>query len=121
MRFLAVLRNVLSGQVLFPLLQVALILFVLFAIFRNRRQEKKGGPKLRVTRGKASMSRFYGAYAALSGLLVALCLSVNVADNHRVLWAILDTVLVAYVCLLNPWFRNVLLGWAQRLTKIEET
>lgn len=121
--FLAILRAVLSDAILFPLLQVALVAFVLFAIFRNWRQERRagrGGTTLRITRGEASMARFYGTYAAVNSLLVALCLSVEVARNHRILWVTLDTVLVAYVCLLNPWFRNVLLHWARELRKIEE-
>ena len=34
--------------------------------------------------------------------------------NHRVLWVALDTMLIAHVCLLNPWFRNFVPGWADR-------
>ena len=121
-RLLAALTDALSDAILFPLLQAALVLFVLFAILRNWRQERRagrGGATLSVTRGESSMARFYGMYAAVSGLLVAWCLSVKVAKDHRVLLVTLDNVLVAYVCLLNPWFRNVLLGWARWLTKIE--
>jgi hypothetical protein len=117
------LNQLLSDAVLFPALQVALMIFVLFAVLRNWFQARKAGRgsvTLTVTRGDVSMGRFYGTYAAISGLLIAICLSVNAAKNHRVLWVVIDTVLVAYVCLLNAWFRNLLLGWAGRLTKIEK-
>jgi hypothetical protein len=117
------LSELLSDAVLFSALQVALVMFVLFAALRNWFQARKAGRgsvTLTVTRGDASMARFYGTYAAISGLLIAICLSVDVAKNHRVLWVVIDTVLVAYVCLFNPWFRNLLLGWAERLSKIEK-
>jgi len=116
------LTELLSDGVLFPLLQGALVVFVLFAAFRSwlqARRAGRGGASLVVTRGEGSMSRFYGTYAAISGLFIALSLSVDVAKNHRIFWVLLDTVLVAYVCLLNPWFRNALLGWSEQLKKIE--
>ena len=112
-----------SDAVLFPALQVGLVAFALFAAVREWFQARKagrGGTSLQVTRGDASMGRFYGTYAAISGLLIAICLSVDVAKNHRVLWVVVDTALVAYVCLFNPWFRNLLLEWAGQLTKIEK-
>jgi len=113
----------LSDAVLFPALQGALMMFVLFAVLRNWFQVRNAGSgsvTLVVTRGDASMKLFYGTYAAISGLLIAICLSVDVAKNHRVLWAVVDILLIAYVCLFNPWFRNLLFGWAERLTKIEK-
>jgi hypothetical protein len=111
-----------SDAVLFPALQAALVLFVLFAAFRNYFQARKaghGGVSLQVIRVDASMGRFYGTYAAISGLLIAICFSVDAAKNHRVLWVVVDTALVAYVCLFSAWFRNLLLQWAEQLTKIE--
>ncbi len=117
------LSELLSDAVLFPALQVALVMFMLFAALRNWLQDRKvgrGSVTATVLRGDGSMARFYGTYAAISGLLIAICLSVDVAKDHRVLWVVIDTVLVAYVCLFNPWFRNLLIGCAGRLTKIEK-
>ena len=112
-----------SDSYLFPIMQGSLVMFVMFAIFRERLQQRKagrGGVTLQVGRGDASMALFYGMYAAISGFLVAVCLTVEIARDHRVLWATVDTALVAYVCLLNPWFRNHLVGWAERLKGIEK-
>jgi hypothetical protein len=117
------LTYLLSDAVLFPALQITLALFALFALLLNRMQVRKagcGGVTLTVKRGDTSMRLFYGMYATISGLLIAICLSVDVAKNHRVLWVVMDIVLVAYVCLFNPWFRNLLLEWAEGLTKIEK-
>lgn len=119
---LATMSNLLSDDVLFPVLQGALVALVLVAFLCNEIQARRagrGGAKLTVTRGEKSMSIFYGTYAAITGLLVAICLSVDIARNHRTLWVALDTILVAYICLGNPCSRSLLLSWANRLTKIE--
>ncbi len=99
------------------------MLFALFALLRNwiaARNAGRGGTTMQITRGDASMKYFYGAYAAVSGLLVAICLSVDVAKDHRVLWVVVDAAAVAYVSLFNVWFRNHLLGFANYLSKLEK-
>lgn len=63
------------------------------------------------------MAIFYGAYLALTGIFVTLSLAVKLAEHHRVFFTILDVSVIAYVCLLNTWFRNALLGWTSNLSK----
>jgi hypothetical protein len=112
-----------SDPVLFPSLQIVLLLVVFLALFMDFwvfLRVGRRGRTIAVSRGEKSMSLFYGIYAALSGLFIAICLSVDTAKGYRVFWAIVDTILIAYLCIFNPWFRNVLLGWAAWLTKIEE-
>ena len=73
---------------MFPILQVGLVAFVLFAVHHNwiqARRAGRGGVTLLVTRGEISMSRFFATYAAISGLLIAICLTVEVARNQRIL------------------------------------
>jgi len=113
-----------SDEVLFPGLQLVLIGFAVFAAMMDawqaRRAGRGGGVGLQVIRSERSMGLFYGTYAATTGLLVAVCLGVDMAAHHRVLWVILDTFLIAYVCLFNGWFRNKLVGWANALSKLEK-
>ncbi len=112
-----------SDAVLFWVLQAGLVLFALFALLRNwiaARKAGRGGIAMQITRGDASMKYFYGGYAAISGLLVAVCLSVDVAKDHRVLWVVIDASTVAYVCLFNVWFRNHLVRFADYLSKLEK-
>lgn len=113
------LTEISSDTTLFPLLQVALMLFVIFAVFKNHfhKTEDLGGVSPKIERGETTMGYFYGTYTAISALLVGICLVVS--TSHRVFWAILDTLLVAYVCLINQWFRNKLVGWTMKL-KIEK-
>ncbi len=117
-----VLARLLSDEILFPLLQLCLVAFVLNATVRSITLAIRaglGGATLSVKRGEQSMAIFYGTYAAVSGLLVAICLSVEVARIHRVFWVFADTILWWQVCLRNTWFRNELLGWSQNLAKLE--
>ena len=112
-----------SDSVLFFVLQATLVIFVMFAAAQEWcavRRAGRGGATLKVTRSRESMMQFYGAYAAISGILIAVCLSTEVAKNHRVFWTVFDVLLVAYVCLFNPWFRNLLLNRVSRLTTIEQ-
>ena len=116
------LCELMSDVYLFPAIQIALVSFFFFALLMSFIQSikaGKGGFSLTVTRGNESMGYFFGFYAAMNGLLVAICLSTDYAKDYRVFWSVFDTLLVAYTCLYNIWFRNKLLGWVEHLTKIE--
>ena len=111
-----------SDEIVFWALQLFVVGFVLFAALLNAWhawRAGRGSVTLEVKRSPQSMNLFYGMYAAITGVLVALCLQVNVATHHRVIWVLVDTLLVAYLCLRNAWFRNKLVGVANALASIE--
>lgn len=113
----------LSDEILFPLLQLGVAAFAAYAWYRARplrQQRGNGGVKAEITRGPSTMLKFYAAYGSITGVLIAIVSASDVANQHRVLWILVDVVLVAYVCLVNAWFRNALLGWASALTKLEK-
>jgi hypothetical protein len=123
------LCHIFCDAFLFWILQAVIVLFALFAALRNwiaARKAGRGGATMQIKRGETSMRYFYGAYAAINGLLVAICLSVDapVVKNHRIFLAVVDTAAVAYVCIFNGWFRNHFLRFAFRfvdyLSKLEE-
>jgi len=104
-------------------MQVGLVLFALYAALRDwiaARKAERGALKMQITRSDTSMKLFYGTYVAISGVIVAICLSVDAAKDHRVVCVLVDTFAVAYVCLLNGWFRNHLVGFANYLAKLEK-
>jgi hypothetical protein len=112
-----------SDEVLFLVLQLMLIGFAAFAKLtdaRHARRAGRGGTTLQVGRSEQSMRLFYGTYAAITGVLIAVCLSVEMVKQHRVIWVILDTFLIAYICLFNMWFRNKLVGRVAALSKLEK-
>lgn len=111
-----------SDNVLFWVVQLSIVVLFVIAFIGNmiaKRRAGNGGVTASVERGKESMALFYSSYIALSGLLVALCLSVEIVSTHKVFWVIFDTSIPVYICLLNPWSRNLLVGWAGDLQKIE--
>src|SRR5207247_7554707 len=111
-----------SDAVLFWALQVSLLLFALFAALRDWiavRNARHSEATRQIIRGETSMGYFYATYAAISGLVAAICLSVDVAKDHCVLWVLVDTAAVAYVCLFNGWFRCNLVGLAIYLSGLQ--
>lgn len=109
-----------SDAVLFPAFQLALVLLVIYSVVQSRWMIRGGGLSAQVIRSPPSMAVFYGAYVALSSVATALCLQVEMASNYRVLFVLLDLVLIAYLCLGSNWFRNKLIGWSISLTKAEK-
>lgn len=108
--------ELLSDTYLFPAMQILLAVFALFCLLISLIQS---GSFARVIRAESSMGLFYGFYAVVSGVAVAICLQVEIARDYRVIWSVTDAIFIAYVCIFNPWFRNKLLGWAEHLKQIE--
>jgi hypothetical protein len=113
---------VLSDRFWFPAVQVSLAAFLVFAFIRDAYQKHKAGDGPvhgTVTRGKASMALFYGAYVAITSIFVGLTLAVETAKGYRVSLVVFDVLAVAYLCLLNRWCRNKLVELSIRLPKAE--
>ena len=70
-------------------------------------------------RGEISINMFYATYGIVSGILIGLALSVEVAVGHRTFLVLLNAFVSAYLCLVNEWFRNHLLSDFQWLSKRE--
>ena len=102
---------------MFWLLQFTLISLVVFSIFKS--SVSKGAVSASIERGKESIAIFYGVYISMSGLLVAICLSVEFIKDYRIIWVIIDVLIAAYICILNPWSRNKLIGLSRQIKKIE--
>jgi hypothetical protein len=113
------LCEILSDAVWFCGLQAGLGLFWAFALFQNWKRRRRGGPTAK--RGAESMQYFLVVCGLIIAVPVAICASVDVplVKGHRVLWILLDSVVVGYVCLGNGWFRNMLLGFVNRLSELE--
>ena len=122
-RILCWILEFLSDRILFWILEGMVVGFVLLAAAKDwkaRRNAGRGGATLSVKRSAASGGKFYGAYGAATAVLVAIALQVEVAKDHRVVLVLLNVGVVAYLCLLNSWFRNKLVGWTTRLSELEE-
>lgn len=120
--FLYVLNSAFADDVAFWMLQAALAGAFVLALIGElvaKRRAGRGSVTLRVGRGPYSMAIFFGTYLAISGLLVAICLQVDVIESYRIFWVLFDTSIPFYVCVLNSLSRNVLLGWADKFAKLE--
>ena len=66
------------------------------------------------------MSKFHATYVALAFALLLLTLNVDVLAGHRTLFAVINLSVLGYLCFFNAWFRNKLLGWIIKATKMEK-
>jgi hypothetical protein len=120
-----------SDSIWFPALEIFLFVFAVFAAWKDWRSQRRAGSdkagtgglvdsvQADVIRGPVSMGTFYGAYGAITAVLVALAINVDVAKDHRVFFVLFNVVVAAYVCLLNGWVRNRLIGWTGKVAKLE--
>ena len=121
--WLVAVLTAITDQWLFYALQSAVVAAGVLALVQEKLAQHRagrGGTSLVIIRSNASMTRFWGAYLAVTSVLVATDLQVETAKDYRVLWIIVDVALVAYFCLINSWSRNWLLGVIDRIAKLEQ-
>lgn len=109
----------LSDNYLFPVAQLALIAFAIYAIWKNARAKYSNKTKPAIARSAQSMAKFYAAYGVLTALYLSIALNSEEAKHHRVLFSFADTAIIAYLCLINSWFRNKLIYWSQSISNLE--
>lgn len=105
-----------SDVILFPLLQAIIILFAIIVSIKAHNSNMSTGGE----RGNFSMGILYAFTAFIISYLVGICLTVDIVEEHRVIWVVLDVILVTYTCLINPWFRNEILKYHNKLSKTEK-
>jgi hypothetical protein len=93
------------------LVQTAILLFTIFAGFRDlkiRKREQNAQVGAEIERGKNSMAAIYTVYGAImASCLVVIDRAVGLEGNKVVL-IVLDFLCVTYVFFFNTWFRNAL-------------
>lgn len=111
-----------SDKYLSPIVQGTYVLFVLYAFYRDIKPTivRKNSTSGSVKRGANSMAKFYTTYVALAFLIVLITLNVKSAENHKLLFVIINIVSLAYLCFWNKWFRNKLLGLIMKSSEIEK-
>jgi cell division protein FtsW (lipid II flippase) len=65
------------------------------------------------------MNYFLFVFGFAAALVVALCSLFDLQVRIRVFWALVDVVLLAYLCLVNGWFRNKTLRWINWISRRE--
>lgn len=113
------LDKLFSDDILLPALEVSLVLFALFAAIKahcRKCEWERAGVSVK-KRGEASMGKLLGWYRYGTAVLVAIPLAVG--GQHRVLLVLLNVAVAAYLCLVNVWVRNGLLGLIERASKLE--
>jgi len=119
------LTSLLNDKYLFFIVQVIYLLLFLIALSRDilerwQKKHKTRGSSASVIRGEKSMSKLHSVYVAMTFLIVLVILNVQIIENHRVIFIVIDVGVLAYLCFFNAWFRNKLIGWIFKSASIEE-
>ena len=110
----------LTDEYLFPAIEVGLALLCLWAFVTERLVFRRSSEAMAsVDRGDKSMALFYGAYGVMSAVLVAIALQVRCAEDYRTIAVLFNSVAPAYLCVINGWSRNRLLGCIVAFSKRE--
>jgi len=89
-----------SEELFFYSLQAIVIAVVLVAACLDLLQQLRagrGGITMQVKRSDTSLGYFYTTFGLLSALLAAICLTIGIAFQYRVLWALFDTALATSI------------------------
>ena len=107
------------------LIQVALVLLVIYAIFRQwvaRRREARGmnGVDATVIRGEIGWSHLNLAHGIASILLIQVISVSESFKGHKVALSIADLGILIYLFFYNGWFRNKVMGYIIKSKQFEE-
>ena len=106
-----------TDENMFWLLQSALLvitvtLFILdrVGIYRSNGgfKKKDGGATFIINRGEKTVTFYRVAFGAVSGLMITICLFVDVINGYRIIWILIDIALPLYIIMFNHWARNKL-------------
>jgi hypothetical protein len=110
------LMTILSNQYFFPLLQLALLSLLLFAVWDDYRPLTPGG----VMPGDESMSMLQRAVGLVIAAIVTI-INKSVFDDDDADWQhysafinAADLGAIVYLCYVSPWGRNHIIGLKRR-------
>ncbi|MDA3806503.1 MAG: hypothetical protein PF440_01205 [Thiomicrorhabdus sp.] len=98
-----------SDPYIILLIQISIVAFTLFAIFKNiiiKSIEKKSNLTAQVIRGEKSMTELHAVYAAAIASCLVLINNAIGIEGHKVLLITIDFLCLTYTFYFNSWFRN---------------
>lgn len=115
--------DIVHDQIVFVALQVALVLLCLIAIGQALRAKRRAATATgtravgTAIRGDRSMNFLYVGYGVVT---VVYTLGIQVAEafcGYKVIFIVLDYLVLTYLFFFNSWFRNKLFGIHARIQK----
>lgn len=103
------LRMLVTDLLSICVIESTLVLFSLYAAFRDariRKQERGSGHVAEVIRGDKSMTALFTVYGATTASLLVLIDNAYGIDGNKVALIFLNFTCVTYVFFFSAWFRN---------------
>jgi hypothetical protein len=104
------LGSLLSDRSAFILAEGTLVFFAIRALYVEKH---RGNPEVRIIRGPEGWACLPIGFAVLSTIWIQLIavVSVNEINGYRGFLTLVNIFLLAYLCFLNGWFRNKIVGF----------
>jgi hypothetical protein len=81
---------------------------------------KGGNVEFRLKRGEASWAYFPLAYSILLTISIGIISVLEICYIYKILFIIVDSIALFYLCFFNAWFRNKIVGLFSRSKEMEE-
>lgn len=98
----------LSDKTIFPLLHLALLVLLLYALFREYQMRRDNS---KVKRGDKSLGYFSLAYGILSVIIIQIISISEWGKGYKVIITTIDLGILMYLTFFNSWFRNKTIGF----------
>ena len=107
----------------FIIFEVAFIFLIIYALFNDKRSmwiNKNRNLKIEVTRGEGSWNYLVIAFSIALSILFFIIKPAEIPYICKIIIGIIDFFLLIYLVFINGWFRNKIVGWANKIRNIKE-
>jgi len=96
--------------------QIFLVYFFLLALFKYKRFSFA-----KIIRGDTSFNYLVLFFIISTSVIILGIISIpEIANGYKLYIFLVDILICFYLCFLNGWSKNKLIGWRQKLQKTEE-
>ena len=102
--------------IIFWAFQIFLVYLFLLALSKYKRFSV-----FKITRGDTSFNNLRSFFITVTSIIILGIVSISeTANGYKLYIFLVDILICFYLCFLNGWFRNKIIGWRQKLQNIEE-
>ena len=109
-----------SDEYVFPILQVGIILYSGFALFKKKfRSKNKHSSTISVKRGEFSWGSLTMAYGFMALMLLEMINTTEYLIGYKSIITIIYLSALIYLCFFNGWSRNKIIGIVSTWKSVE--
>lgn len=104
-----------GDKIIISIFEIAILIFLIFAIIKDNIIKRKRGVKLTVIRGDISWRNLTYAFGTLSLLSMQIVELAEFLKGYKVIVNLFNQIVFSYLCYGNNWLRNKIIGLYSKL------